>query len=195
MSNPSICCLAFKDQRSRYVETFKAAFAREEAKSLLARTAQKANGCAECVCLVAVERGRDNLVGTLDVRAPASSSESVTVDANGRYPNGVPEGHPDAVYVLNVCVSEDHRGCGIGTLLMLKACEDAHTRWGSKLVYTEVDTWNDAAYGLYLKLGFARVGGGGKEAPGSRDRLLLFAELPLQIHASKNIADTSATSL
>eukprot|EP00951_Prasinocladus_malaysianus_P029007 scaffold266301_cov35-Prasinocladus_malaysianus.AAC.1 len=59
---------------SRFVETFKRHFVRQEAGSLRTRTQVGPNGFPECICLVAVETtpgGKGNVVGTLDIRPPA----------------------------------------------------------------------------------------------------------------------------
>ena len=164
---------------SRFIETFKRSFVREEAGSLKLRTQVGANGFPECVCLVALADDNE-AVGTLDIRPPAGVAGTTHLEKKGRFYNGVPADDAEGAYMLNVCVKEENRGSGIGTLLMTCACAEAHDRWGAQRMYTEVDAWNDGAYSLYSRLGFQRADGDDDESlAGTRKRLLLCASLPL----------------
>jgi ribosomal protein S18 acetylase RimI-like enzyme len=171
----------YEDSSGRYVETFKRHFVRQETDSLRTRTAVSPNGFPECVCLVAVWEGSGQVVGTLDIRPPAGSVGSTRLHRDGRYLNGVPVGVPKGSYVLNVCVSEERRGSGIGTALMREACKEARRRWGAQEMFTEVDTWNDSAYSLYSRVGFQRYSPDGTPlpaaTPGARARHMLHLSL------------------
>ena len=165
---------------SRFVETFKRAFVREEAGSLRLRTQARQNGLPECVCLVAVSSSNE-VIGTLDIRPPAGISSTAHLQKQGRFLNGVPADDPEGAYMLNVCVKEESRGSGVGTLLVACACAEACSRWGAQRMYTEVDSWNDGAYNLYNRLGFQRADGDAEDdRVGTRQRLLLCSALPLK---------------
>lgn len=63
----------------------------------------------------------------------------------------------DEGYITNIAVSGNHRGKGIGTLLLNKVFAFARQK-GLSFVSLEVRASNDAAITLYTKLGFAREG-------------------------------------
>mmetsp|Transcript_22370 Transcript_22370/g.62020 ORF Transcript_22370/g.62020 Transcript_22370/m.62020 type:complete len:314 (+) Transcript_22370:393-1334(+) len=180
---------------SRYVETFKKQFMQQELQSLKSRVTAGASGFPECMCFVAIEsssgeeegEGHGKVVGTLDIRPPAGLVGSTNRQRNMRFLNGVPAGDPHGSYVLNVCVAESHRGQGIGKALMATACGEAYAMWGAQRMYTEVDTWNTAAYSLYKKLGFSPLQNEGSTSSG-RQRHLLRAGLPLASPAPSGLS-------
>ena len=63
----------------------------------------------------------------------------------------------DEAEILTIAVAGTHRGQGIGWALMDAALRQMHTERVAR-VYLEVDEGNQAAIGLYRRLGFAEVG-------------------------------------
>ena len=68
---------------SRFTQSFQKVFASQEYRSLRRRVQAPLGGLAEAVCLVAVPSDRGGVVGTLDLRPPASAA--------GSHPKGVPK--------------------------------------------------------------------------------------------------------
>ena len=60
-------------------------------------------------------------------------------------------------HLLNICIAEDLRGCGVGRKLMDYLLERAR-RTGTQDVFLEVRPSNTVAIRLYEMLGFKRVG-------------------------------------
>ncbi|CAD7700244.1 unnamed protein product [Ostreobium quekettii] len=137
----------YEETRSRFVQSFKTKFARQEAESLTSRTTTKPTGYPGTVCLVATD-GDASVVGGLDVRLPRTLS--------GDHPEGVPTEDGSGCFVVNVVVDENRRGQGIGGELMRAAVSMA-TDWGATNAYTHVDATNTAALNLYSKYGFKEV--------------------------------------
>ena len=63
----------------------------------------------------------------------------------------------DQAHIVSVAVRSDHRGCGLGELLLLAGIEQAMER-GSETVTLEVRTSNLVAQNLYKKYGFEEKG-------------------------------------
>ncbi|PRX04345.1 UNVERIFIED_ORG: ribosomal-protein-alanine N-acetyltransferase [Martelella mediterranea] len=59
--------------------------------------------------------------------------------------------------ILTLCVGPDYVRNGVGWRLMVATMQEARTR-GAAYMLLEVDSQNDAALGLYRKLGFFEVG-------------------------------------
>jgi ribosomal-protein-alanine N-acetyltransferase len=57
-------------------------------------------------------------------------------------------------HIVSIAVKEDHRGKGVGTMLM-KASQDAMVEKTATESYLEVRVTNDEAISLYQKLGYA----------------------------------------
>ena len=64
---------------------------------------------------------------------------------------------PDSTDILNVAVSPDHRGCGIGRALLTEL-EQRLRQQGVTEVLLEVRPSNAPAIALYTSLGFVQVG-------------------------------------
>ncbi len=63
----------------------------------------------------------------------------------------------DEGHICTLAVDPDHRGCGIGEMLVLSAL-NAAVDVGADAVHLEYRVGNDPAARLYAKLGFKRVG-------------------------------------
>eukprot|EP00884_Botryococcus_braunii_P003917 jgi/Botrbrau1/13526/Bobra.0347s0010.2 len=132
----------------RYIDSFKKTFREQETRSLMLRTSPGTAGVPECVCLVAVEEadGQERVLGSLDMRPPAS--------AGGRQPVGVPQEDREGVHVLNVVVDPGRRREGVGEALMQAAASVSKAQWGATSMYTHVVADNEPALNLYRKCGF-----------------------------------------
>ncbi|KAK9806910.1 hypothetical protein WJX72_007215 [[Myrmecia] bisecta] len=144
--------------RSRFVKSFMKQFAEGEVASLRRRTQLGPNSPPECVCLVAVQpdpAGNSQVVGTMDVRPPASQG--------GRHPMGVPEKDSEGAYAYNVVVAAKHRGKGFGKALLQEAARLARANWHAQRMYAHVAADNEIASGVYRCVGFcdaaAHLGG------------------------------------
>lgn len=156
----------YEDDRSRYVESFKSKFARQEMESLKQRTTPRYSGRPLSQCLVAVDDA-ENVVGCLDVRLPRQ--------VTGIHPEGVPREDESGAYVLNVVVREDMRGKGVGKVLLSTAILRARSDWLSQHLYTHVQADNEVACRLYRSCGFADFqSGGALEGASSLGLLLLL---------------------
>jgi ribosomal protein S18 acetylase RimI-like enzyme len=63
------------------------------------------------------------------------------------------EAYPDHVYLDDLSVSEEYRGCGVGTRL-IELAEKHGTAISAKLSVLHVEKSNEKAYRLYSRLGY-----------------------------------------
>lgn len=63
----------------------------------------------------------------------------------------------DEAHLLNLCLDESARGCGLGTMLLEHLIQRA-TAEGVRVLYLEVRPSNARALLLYRRAGFARIG-------------------------------------
>jgi ribosomal-protein-alanine N-acetyltransferase len=82
-------------------------------------------------------------------------------------------------HVLNICVGPDHRGFGLGRLLMRRLLDIA--RWnGATRVFLEVRPSNPVAQSLYRSMGFEEIGRRPKYYPakeGREDAIVMALDL------------------
>jgi [ribosomal protein S18]-alanine N-acetyltransferase len=82
-------------------------------------------------------------------------------------------------HVLNICIGPDHRGLGLGRLLMRRLLDIA--RWnGATRVFLEVRPSNPAAQNLYRSMGFEEIGRRPKYYPakeGREDAIVMALDL------------------
>jgi ribosomal-protein-alanine N-acetyltransferase len=78
-------------------------------------------------------------------------------------------------HLLNVCIAPEHQGDGLGRILVLHMTQCAKSK-GARCVFLEVRPSNKVACGLYLSLGFSKVGVRRGYYPGkdSREDALVF---------------------
>lgn len=86
----------------------------------------------------------------------------------------------DEAHILNLCVSSDRRGQGLGQLLLDHLLDKARTA-GCRRIFLEVRPSNAAALALYAGRDFARLGlrrGYYRSANGREDAVVLARTLP-----------------
>uniref|UniRef100_A0A383V7Z5 N-acetyltransferase domain-containing protein n=1 Tax=Tetradesmus obliquus TaxID=3088 RepID=A0A383V7Z5_TETOB len=136
----------YAEDRSRFADSFKKQFAAQEVESLRSRTSGSNGRPQMSACLVALQPDSSKVLGCIDIRLPQT--------ATGTRALGVPEDDAAGCYLLNVVVSEDWRGQGIGKALMAAAMAQAVHVWGAQRLYTHVEADNEVASGLYKSCGF-----------------------------------------
>lgn len=72
---------------------------------------------------------------------------------------GVPDGDTSGCYLLNVVVSEEHRGQGVGKQVMRAAMSRAVQHWGAQRLYTHVEADNEVSCPCMLFARLVRVAG------------------------------------
>lgn len=123
---------------ARYVDSFKRQFADQYVQLLRQQTTQKlGNALPECLCLIGVAQGSQQVLATCDVRPPE--------DAAGLHPDGVPLHDKTAAYVTNVAVDANSRGQGLGFQMLEAAATFALEHWQAEALYTTVDPENKVA--------------------------------------------------
>ena len=120
---------------ARYVSSFKRQFIDQTVRLLRQQTARSLNALLpECVCLVAMLPGTQQILATCDIHPPE--------DAAGQHPKAVPPHDKHAAYVTNVAVDSKSRGQGLGFQLLEAAAAFALEEWQAQAVYTTVDSAN-----------------------------------------------------
>lgn len=123
---------------ARYVDSFKRQFVDQYVQSLRQQTVKKlGNALPECLCLVGVAQGSQQVLATCDVRPPENAA--------GLHPKGVPHNDKAAAYVTNVAVDSDSRGQGLGFQMLEAAAAYALENWQAQALYTTVDPENKVA--------------------------------------------------
>ena len=123
---------------ARYVDSFKRQFVDQYVQLLSQQTTKKlGNALPECLCLIGVAQGSQQVLATCDVRPPESAA--------GLHPVGVPHGDKTAAYVTNVAVDSNSRGQGLGFQMLEAAAASALENWQAHALYTTVDAENKVA--------------------------------------------------
>lgn len=78
--------------------------------------------------------------------------------------------------ILNIAVSPNHRGRGIGRMLLMESFRLAREK-GAEIMALEVRASNDAAISLYRQLGFRRVGIRARYYESNEDAILMEKSL------------------
>ena len=122
----------------RYVDSFKRQFVDQYVQLLSQQTTKKlGNALPECLCLIGVAQGSQQVLATCDVRPPERAA--------GVHPDGVPRSDKTAAYVTNVAVNSNSRGQGLGFQLLEAAAALALENWQAQALYTTVDPENKVA--------------------------------------------------
>ncbi len=109
----------------------------------------------------------DNKLSRYRVVVPADSNEVI---AQGGWMLFGDEAH-----ILTIAVCPEQRGQGIGRWLLLHLIDEARQS-GCRAIALEVRPSNEAALGLYEKLGFALIGRRKRYYPDKEDALVLLLE-------------------
>ncbi|MGE3126809.1 MAG: ribosomal protein S18-alanine N-acetyltransferase [Fimbriimonadaceae bacterium] len=84
----------------------------------------------------------------------------------------------DEAHIVNVAVEAEHRGRGTGRILVEQLLEESRRR-GARCATLEVRVGNEAAVGLYRKLGFVEAGLRKRYYHGVADALIMWLhEMP-----------------
>lgn len=162
----------YEEQTSRFVQSFVKQFKEQEFRRLT--SPQNTD-----ITLIAIDGSDPGIntatcLGTLDIQ-PDYSRQLATILSDGNLAILHPDSHtmnPSAItkldnlrkeasitpiacsYVLNVVVSENSRGTGIGTKLVNEAKHIAQHNCSSAYLFAHVDAVNEPAIRLYKKCGF-----------------------------------------
>lgn len=128
---------------ARYVDSFKRQFVDQYVQLLSQQTTKKlGNALPECLCLIGVGQGSQQVLGTCDVRPPEKAA--------GLHPDGVPHSDKTAAYVTNVAVDSNTRGQGLGFQMLEAAAAFALEHWQAQALYTTVDPENKVASSSFV---------------------------------------------